>query len=253
MVINLIGAGNLATSLAVALIRAGHKIPFVFSRTMSSAKDLAEKVDARPVCKFDDIDVNADLFIIAVKDDIIRNVACDICERFPQSLLVHTAGAVEMDIISSKRKGVFYPMQTFSKRRIVDFLEIPIFVDSNMSEDLDVLKTLAKSISNKVVSCDDQQRKILHLAAVFCCNFTNHCAAIAYDILRNHSMEFDVMLPLINETIKKINKYPPKMIQTGPAVRHDNNVMNTHIGMLNNMEKKLWADIYKLMSKSIQS
>ena len=252
MNIVLVGAGNLATNLAHALLKSGHQISTVFSRTIQSAMQLATIVGASPVDNIDNLPSGADIYIVAVKDDVIEKVTTAISFRFPEALIVHTAGTVSIDNVKSTRRGVFYPMQTFSKERIVDFRNIPIFIEAVFEKDVELLTDLANSLSNNVMILDGDKRKILHLAAVFCCNFSNHCSAIAEFILNHYNIPFNVMLPLINETTNKLQHCSPKSAQTGPAVRNDKSVMDAHLDILRNNGLDNFYDIYKLMSLSIQ-
>ena len=249
----LIGAGNLATNLAHALVKARHSIPVVYSRTMQSAKMLAEKVSATPVDDISLLPANADVYIVAVKDDVITEVTEKIAACFPGVLIAHTAGTVSIDAVKADRRGVFYPMQTFSKQRIVDFWNIPVFIEADHKDDEELMMELARSISGSVMSLDGERRKVLHLAAVFCCNFANHCSAIAEYILNQNGIPFNVMLPLINETTQKLNHYSPRQAQTGPAIRHDRNVISNHIMVLRENGLHQLADIYKAMTESIQN
>ena len=149
----------------------------------------------------------------------------------------------------AERYGVFYPMQTFSKQREVNFQEVPFFVEAKRPEDVEFLKAVAATLSEKVYEASSEQRKSLHLAAVFICNFTNHMYALAADLLEKYNLPFDVMLPLIDETARKVHELAPRDAQTGPAVRYDENVMNNHLAML--VDSPALQEIYKLMSKSI--
>ena len=149
----------------------------------------------------------------------------------------------------AERYGVFYPMQTFSKQREVNFQEVPFFVEAKRPEDVELLKAVAATLSEKVYEASSEQRKSLHLAAVFICNFTNHMYALAADLLEKYNLPFDVMLPLIDETARKVHELAPRDAQTGPAVRYDENVMNNHLAML--VDSPALQGIYKLMSKSI--
>ena len=247
----IVGAGNLATSLAHALYNAGHAIKAVFSRTREHAAELAVKVDANP---FDDISclpADADIYIVAVKDDVIPQVAQEVRACSPNALIVHTAGTVSVEALPKGRRGVFYPMQTFSKQRIVDFAHIPVFLEADNPADEQFRDIMACSISDQIYHIDGEQRKVLHLAAVFCCNFANHCAAIADNILFENGIPFSVMLPLIDETMAKLHQYLPSQAQTGPAVRNDLNVIRQHVNQLKNSGHQDFADIYSILSKSI--
>mgnify|MGYP003169058865 CR=1 FL=1 len=233
-----LGAGNLATNLAKALYRKGFRIVQVYSRTEESARTLADEVEA-------------ELYIISLKDAAFVELLPQITEGKQHALLVHTAGSIPMNIWEgyAERYGVFYPMQTFSKQRAVDFREVPFFIEAKRPEDVELLKAVAGTLSEKVYEADSEQRRSLHLAAVFTCNFTNHMYALAAELLEKYHLPFDVMLPLIDETARKVHELPPCDAQTGPAVRYDENVINKHLSMLEGTPAL--QEIYKLMSKSI--
>ena len=244
-----IGAGNLATQLARQLVRKGFCISQVFSRTVFSAQTLAESINANYTNSTDEIDKNADLYICALKDDALPEVL----NRLPdiKGIIVHTAGSVEMAVFEGKFKkyGVFYPLQTFSKTREVDFSTIPIFVEASDLETLQQLKKFVSCISEKVYEADSYQRKMLHLSAVFTCNFVNHLYAQADEIVKKSGFDFDVLLPLIDETAQKIHYLNPIDAQTGPAVRFDETVMQKHLSLLAGDENK--EQIYRLISRII--
>ena len=246
-----IGAGNLATNLAKALYRKGFRIVQVYSRTMESARTLAEKVEAEYTTDLQAVSKDAKLYIVSLKDDALVDLLPQITEGKQASLLVHTAGSIPMSVWEghAERYGVFYPMQTFSKQREVKFQEVPFFVEAKRPEDVELLKAVAATLSEKVYEASSEQRKSLHLAAVFICNFTNHMYALAADLLEKYNLPFDVMLPLIDETARKVHELAPRDAQTGPAVRYDENVMSNHLAML--VDSPALQEIYKLMSKSI--
>ena len=240
-----IGAGNLATNLAKALYYKGFRIVQVYSRTEESARALAEKVEADYTTDLQEISKDAKLYIVSLKDAAFVELLPQITEDKQKSLLVHMSvweGHAE-------RYGVFYPMQTFSKQREVDFQEVPFFIEAKRAEDTELLKAIASTLSEKVYEADSEQRKSLHLAAVFICNFTNHMYALAADLLEKYNLPFEVMLPLIDETARKVHELAPRDAQTGPAVRYDENVMSNHLAML--VDSPALQEIYKLMSKSI--
>ena len=244
-----IGAGNLATNLAKALYRKGFRIVQVYSRTMESARTLAEKVEAEYTTDLQAVSKDAKLYIVSLKDDALVDLLPQITEGKQASLLVHTAGSIPMSVWEghAERYGVFYPMQTFSKQREVKFQEVPFFVEAKRPEDVELLKAVAATLSEKVYEASSEQRKSLHLAAVFICNFTNHMYALAADLLEKYNLPFDVMLPLIDETARKVHELAPRDAQTGPAVRYDENVMSNHLAML--VDSPALQEIYKLMSK----
>ena len=172
MEITLIGAGNLATNLGVALKKAGHCICQVYSRTEKSAKDLASVLDCPYTTAIEDI-VHPDIVIVSIKDDALLQIGTALIDS--SSLVVHTSGSIQMDVIKSRRRGVLYPMQTFSKPRLIEFSDIPIFLEASDEKCMGKLQILASTISKNIYSLDSEKRRYLHLAAVFACNFTNHC------------------------------------------------------------------------------
>ena len=246
-----IGAGNLATNLAKALYYKGFRIVQVYSRTEQSARALAEEVEAEYTTELGEISKEAKLYIVSLKDAAFVELLPQLTEGKQNALLVHTAGSIPMSIWEGRvgRYGVFYPMQTFSKQRAVDFKDIPFFIEANSPEDVELLKAIASTLSEKVYEATSEQRKSLHLAAVFICNFSNHMYALAAELLNKYNLPFDVMLPLIDETARKVHELTPHEAQTGPAVRYDENVMNNHLAML--ADSPALQEIYKLMSKSI--
>lgn len=246
-----IGAGNLATNLAKALYRNGFRIVQIYSRTEEAARTLAQKVEAEYTTELTEISKEGRLYIVSLKDDALVELLPEIAADKNGALLVHTAGSIPMSVWEGKatRYGVFYPMQTFSKLREVDFRAIPFFVESNSAEDTELLKGIASVLSEKVYEADSEQRRSLHLAAVFTCNFANHMYALAAELLKKYDLPFDVMLPLIDETASKVHELEPKQAQTGPAVRYDENVINKHLEML--ADEPEMRELYQLISKNI--
>ena len=250
MRIVLIGAGNLATNLGKALFRAGHEIVQVWSRTEESACALADVLQCASTTELKDVVKSADVFIVSVKDSVLSSVASSLKEGREEQLFVHTAGSISMDTLPFERCGVFYPMQSFSKNKEVDFSVIPCFIEAKKESDLRFLKTLALTISDTIYELDSENRKYLHLSAVFCCNFANHCFSLGAELLKKHgNIPFSVMLPLIDETAGKLYSMSPQEAQTGPAVRWDTNVMDQHLQLL--ADTPDMQKIYELMSKSI--
>ncbi len=246
-----IGAGNLATNLARAMCRAGYDIRQVYSRTEESARALAESVHAHWTTALDAVTNDATLYIVALKDAVLAELLPQIAAGKDDALLVHTAGSIPMEVWQeyAVRYGVFYPMQTFSKQREVDFGEIPLFVEAACSEDATWLKEVASTLSGKVYEATSEQRKSLHLAAVFTCNFSNHMYALAAELLARYQLPFDVMLPLIDETACKVHHLDPHEVQTGPAIRYDENVINAHLAML--ADDPEMQHLYEAISRSI--
>ena len=246
----LIGAGNVATQLGIALHKAGHTIIQVYSRSNKSAVALSKKINAKAITDISKLDRNAAIYIISIKDDAIAELSKAL--KLEDQLIVHTTGSVEMEILkhTSKNYGVFYPLQTLSKNKAADFSSIPLCIEANNKPALNKLKRFAKSISSNVQEIDSSQRKILHIGAVFACNFSNHLYAISASLLSKHGLSFDLLKPLIQETAEKIKHHDPKLMQTGPAIRKDKKTMESHLKMLSD-EKDLKI-IYKLLSDHIQ-
>lgn len=251
MKVTLIGAGNLATQLGKSLKKAGVIISQVYSRTEDSARTLGELLEAEWLTDIKALRDEADIYIFSVKDSVLCELISEVCKSRGDKLFLHTAGSMSMSCFEGKalRYGVFYPMQTFSKTKDVDFECIPVFIESNSIETEDVIRGLANKLTQRVIRLSSADRKYLHLAAVWACNFTNYCYTVASDILGEHGIPFDVMLPLINETTEKIQKISPKEAQTGPAVRGDRNVMSKQLELMNGKEDL--QELYKMLSKGI--
>ncbi|MCQ2212750.1 MAG: F420-dependent NADP oxidoreductase [Bacteroidaceae bacterium] len=244
-----IGAGNLATNLAEALIRAGHDVLQVYSRTADSADAFGDAYECSAFTDINKIRCDADAYIFALKDDALVGVATQLAERVKDKLFVHTAGSMPMDVLPVEHRGVLYPMQTFSKKRITDFKHIPTFIEASTDADLQTLRQLAESITDRVTEMSSADRVYLHLGAVFCCNFTNRMYALAEKMLEEHGIPFEVMLPLIKETSCKVEKMSPRKAQTGPAIRWDENVIQKHLEMLDSeVDMK---QIYSMLSENI--
>lgn len=254
MVLNkvvLIGAGNVATHLGKALLRTGYKVLQVYSRTVASASVLAEKLKTSYVTSLEEVRCDADLYIVALKDAALQELVPQIVKGREEALFVHTAGSMPMQIWKGHalRYGVLYPMQTFSKQREVNWPEVPFFIEAESKIDLEVLKELAGKWTEKVYEATSEQRKYLHIAAVFACNFSNHMYALCDRLLCQHGIPFEVMLPLIDETARKVHEITPKEAQTGPAIRYDENVINRHLDMLK--AEPTIQELYEKISKSI--
>lgn len=254
MTISFVGAGNLATHLAQALMHAGHRIISVYSRTIESANELAQKLGEECVATNDlECLTTADVYIISIKDDAVESIV----ERWPShcrnGIVAHTAGTLPMSMISatSSHVGVLYPMQTFTKNKAVCFSEIPCFVEGNDEVSKTTLHDLASSISKTVVELSSEDRKNLHVAAVFACNFVNHMVALGYEVLERHGIPPTTLLPLIDETVSKLHKMHPHEGQTGPARRGDLKVIEAHLAELEG-DEELHA-LYKQISASIMA
>lgn len=249
--VSIIGAGKVGWRLAQALENAGHYIEEVWSREPVNAARLVDHLySARVQETLDFSNSRAEIFLLAVTDTAAPEVAASLMLP-PAALLAHTSGSLPMEILApaANRFGVFYPLQTFSKERVIDLSEIPICLEANHRRSLSMLKELAGSLSGKVVEMDAAKRKTLHLAAVFACNFTNHLLHISEEILEKGGLDSQLLYPLIRETISKSMELGPAQAQTGPAVRDDHQVMEAHLQKLE--EKPEWAELYYLLSQDI--
>ena len=251
MKIALIGAGNVATCLGPRLKEAGHEITAVYSRTVESARTLADRLGATYTTDFKQVPAS-DAAVVMLKDDALKELAPVIAGSLHNSLLLHTAGSVPMDIwreAGAQRYGVLYPMQTFSKESRIDWSQVPLFVEGSSAPVLESIKELALTISPDVTVLSSEGRKKLHLAAVFTCNFSNHMYAIAEQLLASEGVPFSVMLPLVRETARKVETIAPHDAQTGPAVRGDRKVIGEHLELLKDYPE--YAELYRLISIDI--
>lgn len=247
----MIGAGNLATNLGKALQNAGHDIVQVYSRTWEHAQQLATIIGGAATDDLDSIVDTADVYIFSLKDSALGDVVPKVSKGKAEKLMIHTAGSMPMSCFEGMavHYGVLYPMQTFSKQREVDFRSIPCFIEGNDSLAKQNIRALAESISGRVYEMSSDDRRFLHLAAVWACNFTNHCYEVSAEILRKHDVPFDVMLPLIDETAAKVHGMEPIDAQTGPAVRFDDNVIRAQAALMR--DNPILKDLYERMSMSI--
>lgn len=228
--------------------RAGMTIGQVYSRTRDSAESLGKKLNCRWTANINEIITDADLYVFAVKDAALKEVIPQVKPN--DGLWVHTAGSVPMDIFDgyAKRYGVFYPLQTFTKKRRVKLDGTPIFLEVHDPEDMKMLRKVAIALSGNAQEADSKKRKSLHLAAVFACNFTNHMYVLASKILEEQEIPYEVLMPLVAETADKIREIPPLQAQTGPATRFDKEVMDMQVAMMNDQGMQT---IYKLLSQNI--
>ena len=254
MKVILIGAGNVGYHLGRALHKAGVNIIEVFSRVEEKAAKLAKKIDAKPQTSLNKLSDAADLYIIAVKDDAIFAVAEELSKsNIKNKLVVHTSGGTSTVELGKylPHFGSFYPLQTFSLSKKPDWQTIPICVDANAAKSKKILLKLARKISPKVYEINDQQRAILHVAAVFVNNFSNHLFHIASTICEEENLSFDILQPLIVETVNKLQVGKPSEMQTGPALRNDQKTIANH---LNYLEKHpTFKKMYEDLTPSIQN
>ncbi|MCR4993957.1 MAG: DUF2520 domain-containing protein [Bacteroidales bacterium] len=258
MKIVIIGAGRVATNLAPALQQSGAQVLEVWSKHRATAETLAARVGCKAVWgDLSQVTCEADLYVIAVKDSALAEVVSALHPGREDALMVHTAGSMPLSLFADAghvRGGVFYPMQTFSKERSVDFTQVHFFIEASQTEDEAALFRLAGALTRNeafVHRSTSAMRRRLHLAAVFACNFTNHCCTLADKLLDEVGLDFKVMLPLLDETVAKLHQLPPSEAQTGPAARHDENVMGLQHAMLTDQPEI--QRIYDMMSKSIKN
>lgn len=234
--ISIIGTGNVASHLYKA-----------FSKNTQNGIDV-RIINSRSLEGLPPI---SDLILISVKDDVIHETAQNLKGR--GKVIAHTSGSVDMNVLKgcSDHIGVFYPLQTFSKGKELNYSEIPFFIEGNDPETIKLLEEYARCISDHVKPADSETRKILHIAAVFSCNFSNHLVTIADKLLREKGMDYKILLPLLKETVRKLEELPPDEAQTGPAVRKDLKILSSHEQMLS-CQPDL-AKIYRQLSDSIMN
>ena len=244
-----IGSGRVATHLAQAL-SPYVEIKHILSRDLLHAKALADQVNATPIDQIEHLE-EVDIIFIAVSDAQIATVAQNLAEQNYQGLVVHTSGSTHIDVLTqyALKAGVFYPLQTFSFEHQVDWKNTPLFIEAIAEQHQADVVELAKKISDRCYVYDSVQRLSLHLAAVFACNFTNHCYDIAQQMLSEKKVDFDLLMPLIQSTTQKLNQTSAEQNQTGPARRKDENILAMHQEMLKDQHN--WQQIYQLMSQSI--
>ena len=241
----ILGTGNVATHLINAFSNAQNvNVEQVYARRQKNLNKYTNKLAT--TTNLDDLKT-ADIYIIAIADDAIATFS-SLLPKKDNVLVVHTSGSVNMNAIDGRfRGGVFYPLQTFTKDQLVDFDHIPICLEAQHKEDLVILENLASSISGDTYFIDSEQRKNLHIAAVFVNNFTNHMYYIGHQICSENMLPFQILNPLIEETAKKVSNTFPLQTQTGPAKRKDKNTLAKQLKQVPNDYQK----IYKTITESI--
>ncbi len=244
--VTILGAGNVGTHLFKAFKKSNQvSVKQWFNRNLDAISTYSNEVDI-----MDDLTslVEADIYIITVSDEAVAKISSEL--PFENRLVVHTAGSVNIhDLDKKNKRGVFYPLQSISKNAVLDFAKVPIGIETIDKKDYHILKELALAIGSPVKKINGDQRKVLHLAAVFVNNFTNQMYRIAHEITESQAAEFDLLKPLILETANKVQDMSPYMAQTGPAKRGNLKTIKKHLALL---EKEQHKDIYKLITKSIQ-
>ncbi|MBO2544972.1 DUF2520 domain-containing protein [Salegentibacter sp. BDJ18] len=241
----ILGAGNVASHLFMVFSKAENlRIIQVYNHRKEKLKYFEDHTNTTN--NISDLKPS-DYYVIALKDDVIPEVVENLKDR--SGIVLHTSGAVNLTVLECLSNfGVFYPLQTFSKNRPVDFAEIPVCIEANSAENLEKIKKLALEITKDVREVNSEQRKALHLAAVFVNNFSNHLYTLGAEICEKNQVDFSILRPLIKETASKIESLAPKDAQTGPAIRNDQKTIEAHLRLLPNKNK----DIYSILTQSIQ-
>ena len=249
--ISLIGSGNVAHWVALRLADSkDFPIGQVYSRTLGNARALAERVGAQAIDDLSQLRRDCDIYLFTVADDVYGEVLEQV--PFTMPLALHTAGSVSQDVFKAHAAeyGVLYPLQTFSKKADMSRLEVPLCLeDEHIGDSRGEVARFASALSGDCRRVDGAQRAVLHLAAVFACNFVNHCCTLSADVLAPSGLDFEVMQPLLEETVAKLKEMSPRQAQTGPAIRWDTSVITRHLDML--QSSPMSQQIYKLMSQSI--
>lgn len=250
--ITIIGAGNVGFHLAQRFHECGHHICQIFSRDASKVSRLAKLFNSQGTTNLKELSLDADVYILAIKDDALKFVTEEISflKKY-NKLIAHTSGSVPSTIFDHhfEHYGIFYPLQTFSTLQKVDFQQLPFCIYGNSPETEDILSKLAQSICPNVYLIDDKQRAILHVNAVIVNNFSNYLYNIAHHICQDQNVPFDILKPLIQETVRKITQSPPREVQTGPAVRKDVQTINRHLNFLEAYPE--YHSIYQMLSAGI--
>jgi|YelNatPaOPRAMG01_1025707.scaffolds.fasta_scaffold02520_25 predicted short-subunit dehydrogenase-like oxidoreductase (DUF2520 family) len=250
MNIVLIGAGNLGWHLASHLAEADLTIRQIVSKTPEHARKLGQLVNASFTINMEEIEPDADFYIYAVPDDQLPSVIKQ--NPVKTGIHCHTAGSLPIQLFENQVEnyGIFYPLQTFSKQKQIEFYNIPILLEANNKKTLLALQKLAAHLTNNTLLTTFQQRQALHLAAVFACNFSNNLYAIAEQMMNKVNLSFDLLIPLIHETVEKAVQLHPLQAQTGPASRNDQKVIETHLTLLQHDERL--QTLYRLFTDNIQ-
>lgn len=248
--IMIIGAGNVASHMGKRLVECGFEISYVVSRNIQKALHLSSIIGGIASDVIPEIINSVDVIIISINDSEYKNVI-ESLNPSKNVLVVHTSGSVGMDVFEGKEYnyGVLYPFQTLTKNRDVDFSSVPLFVEFKNEKSRENIEFIAQKLSNNVMEVNSLQRSYIHLAAVFACNFVNHMFVISEDILKTQNIQFSVLHSLIRETFEKAIETSPFELQTGPALRNDQNILQKHIGLIDDPKIR---EVYQIMSNLIK-
>lgn len=248
MNVTIIGAGNVATQLALALRKSGHRIVEIVNRSTGAGEELAKAVGTTLTTNFKQLQ-QADVYLIAVKDDAIADVATQL--QITNGILAHTSGTKTKDILkfSAPQYGIFYPLQTMTRSSFVNFSHVPLVVEGESEGTIATLKQLAQSLTPNVQILTEEQRQWLHIAAVFANNFTNHLYHLSESILKEKGLDFSILYPLIQRSVENLQHTSPALVQTGPAARRDMLTIEKHRQLLD--DHRHLQKIYDTLTKSI--
>lgn len=249
MVISIIGSGNVATVLGKIFKENNHVINEVIGRNETTVTNLAYSLNARPCFNTGHMSKSSDIYIIAVKDDAVAGIGAEISTG--QKIVVHTCGSVSAGVLenASPNYGVLYPLQSLRKELNYE-PEIPFLVDGNNQHTKNIVQAFASSFAKTVIQANDELRLHYHLSAIISSNFTNHLFALTKDYCNKNNISFQLLLPLIEETVKRLHYYDAATMQTGPAARGDNATIQKHLDLLGAFPAL--KNIYAVMSESIQ-
>jgi predicted short-subunit dehydrogenase-like oxidoreductase (DUF2520 family) len=251
MKITLLGAGNVGTHLAIALHKAGFVLHQIYSRNAQLLPPLSHLCQAGTCSNLSALLPNSDIYLIAISDNAIASFAQQL-HLPPTAIVAHTSGSMPMSALAGIAKhGIFYPLQTFSPNKSVNWATIPLLIQGSDPDTTQTLSQIAAQLSPHIYCLTDEQRTVIHLAAVLVNNFSNHLMTIAHDILQQHQLPFDILKPLILETAQKVQTQLPQQVQTGPAKRGDTQTINKHLQLLQTMPndiQQLYRDMTQLIS-----
>lgn len=249
MTITILGSGNVATHLGKAFHKAGHQILQIYSRNRANSTALAAVLNAVAIDSLREVTDQADLYLIAVADQAIQEVA----ERLPspiKGVVVHCSGATHSAILERfPHYGVLYPVQSLRKNIPISLKKVPFGIEGNDFVSTDCLTQLMQPIASQSFLCNSEQRLALHIAAVFANNFSNVLFQIAFDILQQQNLSFDLLKPIVLETAQNVQKRSPKEVQTGPAIRRDIETIQKHLQFLTKSPN--WLKIYQQLTQEI--
>jgi predicted short-subunit dehydrogenase-like oxidoreductase (DUF2520 family) len=247
--IALIGAGKLATNFAFTLKKRGYTILQIYNRSRKAGMKLAEKVSAPYIDDLQELTHKADLYALAVNDSSLKEVSEKIHLR--NQLIIHFSGTADISLLkdSSSNYGILYPVQTFTKRHATGFFNIPICIEAINTGSKEKLSAFAANLSDKIFKVSSNQRKIIHLSAIFASNFTNFMYAISEDLLTENNLPMNLLEPIIKKTTTNASRKNIFSLQTGPAIREDFEIIRTHLDLLS--EQPDYKEIYRIITESI--